>query len=72
MSRIVPVLSPPQNVAAIFQEIEGAFGRVPNLFKTYAHHPPLLQANWNKVKAQLLLLRGRPHGCPARHRGNGR
>lgn len=54
MSRIVPVLSPPQNVAAIFQEIEGAFGRVPNLFKTYAHHPPLLQANWNKVKAVMM------------------
>lgn len=54
MSRIDPVPSPPQNVAAIFQEIEGAFGRVPNLFKAYAHHPPLLQANWNKVKAVMM------------------
>jgi len=54
MSRIVPVSSPHQNVAAIFKEIEGAFGRVPNLFKTYAHHPPLLQANWNKVKAVMM------------------
>ncbi|MCL5884684.1 MAG: peroxidase-related enzyme [Deltaproteobacteria bacterium] len=27
---------------------------VPNLFKTYAHHPPLLQANWNKVKAVMM------------------
>lgn len=54
MSRMVPVLSQPKNVAAIFQEIEGAFGRVPNLFKTYAHHPPLLQANWNKVKAVMM------------------
>ena len=54
MSRIVPVPSPPQSVAAIFEEIEGAFGRVPNLFKTYAHHPPLLQANWNKVKAVMM------------------
>jgi uncharacterized peroxidase-related enzyme len=54
MSRIVPVTSQPQNVAAIFQEIEKAFGMVPNLFKTYAHHPPLLQANWNKVKAVMM------------------
>ncbi|TFG55931.1 MAG: peroxidase [Deltaproteobacteria bacterium] len=54
MSRIVPVPSPPQSVAAIFQEIEKAFGMVPNLFKTYAHHPPLLQANWNKVKAVMM------------------
>ncbi len=54
MSRIVPVPSPPQSVAPIFQEIEKAFGRVPNLFKTYAHHPPLLQANWNKVKAVMM------------------
>jgi AhpD family alkylhydroperoxidase len=41
-------------VASIFQEIEKAFGMVPNLFKTYAHHPPLLQANWNKVKAVMM------------------
>ncbi len=54
MSRIVPVPSPPQSVAATFQEIEKAFGRVPNLFKTYAHHPPLLRANWNKVKAVMM------------------
>lgn len=39
---------------AIFKEIEGAFGRVPNLFKTYAHHAPLLKANWNKVKAVMM------------------
>lgn len=38
----------------IFQEIEGAFGMVPNLFRTYARHPPLLQANWGKVKAVML------------------
>lgn len=54
MSRIVPVPSPPLSVAATFQEIEKAFGRVPNLFKTYAHHPPLLRANWNKVKAVMM------------------
>lgn len=38
----------------IFKEIEGAFGMVPNLFKTYAHHLPLLKANWNKVKAVMV------------------
>ena len=43
-----------QNVTAIFTEIEGAFGMVPNLFKAYAHHPPLLQANWFKVKAVMI------------------
>lgn len=39
---------------AIFREIEGAFGMVPNLFKAYANHPPLLKANWNKVKAVMM------------------
>ena len=38
----------------IFAEIEGAFGTVPNLFKTYSHFPPLLKANWNKVKAVMM------------------
>lgn len=40
--------------AEIFQEIHGAFGMVPNLFRTYAQHPPLLRANWNKVKAVMM------------------
>ncbi|MBI4595640.1 MAG: peroxidase-related enzyme [Candidatus Tectomicrobia bacterium] len=39
---------------AILKEIEGAFGMVPNLFRTYAHHAPLLKANWNKVKAVMM------------------
>jgi len=39
------------DVKEIFTEIEGAFGMVPNLFKTYSHFPPLLRANWDKVKA---------------------
>jgi len=54
MARILPAAPQTQNVATIFQEIEGAFGRVPNLFSTYANHPPLLQANWNKVKAVMM------------------
>ena len=31
-----------KGVQEIFAEIEGAFGMVPNLFKTYSHFPPLL------------------------------
>jgi len=54
MARILPAAPQTPSVAAIFQEIEGAFGRVPNLFSTYANHPPLLQANWNKVKAVMM------------------
>ncbi len=59
MARIHPpdAKSITENTAGILKEIEGAFGRVPNLFKTYAHHPPLLEANWNKVKA--LMMEGR-------------
>jgi len=42
------------DVKEIFTEIEGAFGMVPNLFKTYSHFPPLLRANWDKVKALMM------------------
>lgn len=45
------------NSMAILHEIGRAFGRVPNLFQAYAKHPPLLDANWNKVK--LILLSGK-------------
>lgn len=45
------------NSMAILHEIGRAFGRVPNLFQAYARHPPLLEANWNKVK--LILLSGK-------------
>lgn len=41
-------------VQEIFTEIESAFGKIPNLFKTYAHFPPLLKANWSKVKAVMM------------------
>ena len=46
-----------EDVKAILTEIEGAFGMVPNLFKTYSHFPPLLKANWDKVKA--LMMQGK-------------
>lgn len=38
----------------IYEEIESVFGRVPNIFKTYAHFPPLLKANWEKLKAVMM------------------
>ncbi len=41
-------------VQKVFDDIEGAFGMVPNLFKTAAHFPPLLKANWEKVKGMMM------------------
>lgn len=43
-----------QEVRPIYDEIEKAFGRVPNIFKTYAYFPPLLKVNWEKVKAVMM------------------
>jgi uncharacterized peroxidase-related enzyme len=43
----------PEAVREIFAEIEAGFGGIPNLFKTYAHYPPLLRANWEKMKATM-------------------
>lgn len=43
-----------EDVDVIFHEIRQAFGQVPNLFLTYAHHPPLLEANWHKVKRVMM------------------
>jgi len=40
--------------AKIFAEIKDAFGKVPNLFRVYANHPPLLEANWLKVKKVMM------------------
>ena len=42
------------DVRPIYDEIEKVFGRVPNIFKTYAHFPPLLKANWEKLKALMM------------------
>jgi len=59
MSRIEPIKPEelPEETRATLSEIEGAFGMVPNLFKTYTHFPPLLEANWNKVKT--LMMQGK-------------
>ena len=46
-----------EDVQEVYTEIESVFGMVPNLFKTYSHFPPLLRANWNKVKA--LMMQGK-------------
>jgi hypothetical protein len=56
MSRIDPIDSRQASgeTADIFREMESAFGQVPNLFRTAAHHPPLLRANWNMVKAMMM------------------
>lgn len=56
MSRISTVdpTAVDNQVTEIFAEIHTAFGRIPNLFKTYAHHPPLLEANWYKVKRVMM------------------
>ncbi len=53
----IPPLNPKSasaEVQAVFTEIEQAFGMIPNLFKTAAHFPPLLSANWEMVKAVMM------------------
>ena len=56
MPRIMPLDSDNATgeVREVFAEIEAAFGMVPNLFRTAAHFPPLLKANWAKVKAVMM------------------
>lgn len=56
MAHIVPLdpIHAAGETADIFREIASAFGMVPNLFRTSAHHPPLLRANWSKVKAVMM------------------
>ncbi|NEQ43104.1 MAG: peroxidase-related enzyme [Leptolyngbya sp. SIOISBB] len=41
-------------VQSIFEEIQNGFGMVPNLFLTMAHYPPLLKADWEKMKAVMI------------------
>lgn len=56
MARIDPgtIESTNPDVSAVFAEMQSAYGTVPNLFRTYACCPPLLEANWNKVKALMM------------------
>jgi uncharacterized peroxidase-related enzyme len=53
IAAINPAAASPE-VATIHAEIKSAFGMVPNLFKAYSHHPPLLEANWHKVKRVMM------------------
>jgi uncharacterized peroxidase-related enzyme len=56
MARISPLsveASSPE-AQAILKEIESSFGMVPNLFRTLAHYPPLLELNWNRVKTLMM------------------
>lgn len=42
-----------QDVAGIFKEIQRYYGFVPKLYATLAHYPPLLKANWQKIRAVM-------------------
>ncbi|NOY45506.1 MAG: peroxidase-related enzyme [Deltaproteobacteria bacterium] len=53
VSPVDPTEASPE-VQAVFAEIREAFGMVPNLFRTQAHVPALLRANWDKVKAVMM------------------
>lgn len=53
INRLPNATLPPAS-EAILQEIEAGFGRRPSLFLTYAHHPQLLRANWEKAKALMM------------------
>ncbi|SNQ59457.1 peroxidase-related enzyme [Candidatus Methanoperedens nitratireducens] len=56
MTRIKPIEKEEASdeVRAIYEDIEAAFGMVPNLFKTYAHFPALLRVNWEKTKTLMM------------------
>lgn len=41
-------------IKEVYDEIKASFGLVPNLFKTMALRPEILEANWNKTKAVLM------------------
>lgn len=42
-----------EDVLGIFEEIHRYYGFVPNLYKTLAYYPPLLKANWQKIRAVM-------------------
>ncbi|WP_323847274.1 hypothetical protein [Microbulbifer magnicolonia] len=58
MSRIPLVDTPAEDRALqLFAEIKDQLGAVPSLFRAYAQHVALLEANWHKFKALMI------HGC---------
>lgn len=44
----------PDDVQAIYQDLEGRQGAVPNIFKLMAHSPPLLKSFLGFFNAQLI------------------
>lgn len=56
MARIKPIEKEEASdeVRIIYEDIEAAFGMVPNLFKTYACFPALLRVNWEKTKTLMM------------------
>ena len=56
MSRITPLAESDmcQQSKLLIHEIRHTLGRVPHMFLAYAHYPPLLRANWNKVQAVMM------------------
>lgn len=56
MSRVgrVEVSDPTGKVQEVFEDIKNNFGMIPNLFKTLALKPDILEANWKKFKGVML------------------
>ncbi|GAV23255.1 carboxymuconolactone decarboxylase family protein [Carboxydothermus pertinax] len=52
--KMIEVTEASGKVREVFEDIKKHFGMVPNLFKTYALKPEILEANWNKVKAVMM------------------
>ncbi|WP_444898118.1 carboxymuconolactone decarboxylase family protein [Microbulbifer sp. EKSA008] len=55
----IPLVEHPtsDDVARVFAEIDDELGGIPSLFRVYAQHPGLLEANWYKFKTVMI------HGC---------
>jgi uncharacterized peroxidase-related enzyme len=52
----VPLIEPAEagpELAALYREIEGQFGGLPNLFKALGHRPAILRATLDKVAAVM-------------------
>lgn len=52
--QIIEVAEATGKAKEVFDDIKKNFGMVPNLFKTLAIKPDILEANWKKVKAVMM------------------
>ncbi|OPX93578.1 MAG: Carboxymuconolactone decarboxylase family protein [Pelotomaculum sp. PtaB.Bin104] len=52
--KMVEVAEATGKAKEVFDDIKKNFGMVPNLFKTLALKPDILEANWEKVKAVMM------------------